>query len=116
MATGRFGAYDLSANTPQSLAQGETNRFTACSVSLCNRGNTPVKVSIAITTTPNIISLTDFIDKDVELFPNTVLERTGIAIRQGEYITVESDSPNVSATAWGVESGATVSVTPIPTN
>lgn len=116
MATGRFGAYDLSADSPQSLAQGETDRFTALSVSLCNRGKQPVKVSIAITTSVNIIDNSEYIDKDVELLPNTVLERTGLAIKQNQYITVESDSANVSAVAWGVESGATVSVAAIPTN
>ena len=116
MATGRLGAYDLSADTPQSIAQGETNRYTACSVSLCNRGNEPVKVGIAITTSVNIIDNIEYIDKDVELLPKSVLERTGIAIKRGEYITVESDSDRVSAVAWGVESGSTVSVTPIPTN
>lgn len=116
MATGRFGAYDLSANTPQSLAQGQTDRYTACSVSLCNRGKSPVKVSIGITTTVNLISPTDYLDKDVELFPNCVLERTGIAIKANEFLTVSSDTDNVSAVAWGVESGEPISVSAIPTN
>lgn len=116
MATGRLGAYDLSADTPQSIAQGETDRFTACSVSLCNRGNTPCKVSIAITTSVNIIDNIEYIDKDVELYPNSVLERTGIAIKQNQYITVESNQDRVSAVAWGIESGNTVSVAAIPTN
>jgi len=115
MATGRFGAYDLSANTPQSLAQGQTDRYTACAVSLCNRGKSPVKVSIAITTTVNSISDLDYLDKDVELFPNCVLERTGIAIKSSQYITVSSDTASVSAVAWGVESGDTISVSAIPT-
>lgn len=116
MATGRFGAYDLTANTPQSLAQGETDRYTACSVSLCNRGKNPVKVSVAITSSVNIISNAEYIDRDVELLPNCVLERTGIAIKANEFITVSSDTDNVSAVAWGVESGDTISVSAIPTN
>ena len=114
MATGRYEAYNLSPGTPQSVAQGETNRYTACTVSLCNRGNEPVKVSVAITTNVNAIDLLEYIDKDVELLPKSVLERNGIAIKRGEYITVESDSTNVSAVAWGVETGATVSVAAIP--
>jgi hypothetical protein len=115
MATGRYGAYDLSADTAQSIAQGETDRFTACSVSLCNRGNTPCKVSIAITTNVNSIDDLEYIDKDVELYPNSVLERTGIAIKAGQYITCESNQDRVSAVAYGVESGATISVAAIPT-
>jgi hypothetical protein len=116
MATGRFEAYDLTADIPQSLAQGQTDRFTACAVSICNRGKAPIKISIAITTTVNIISSQEYIDKDVELLPNCVLERNGIAIKQGEYITVVSDSDNVSAVAWGIESGDPVSVQAIPAN
>lgn len=115
MATGRFGAYDLVANTAQSIAQGETDRFTACSVSLCNRSNVPIKVGIGITDTVNAIALIEYIDKDVELLPSTVIERTGIAIKQGQYITVIADGARVSATAWGIEAGDTVAVTAIPT-
>ena len=48
MATGRFEAFDLAANTPQSLAQGTTDNNTVASVSLVNRGNFNCKVSIAI--------------------------------------------------------------------
>jgi len=115
MASGRFGAYDLTANTAQSLAQGTTDRWTACSISLCNRNNVPVKVGIGITETVNSIGNLEYIDKDVELLPSTVLERTGIAIKQGQYITVIADGARISATAWGVEAGDAVSVTPIPT-
>jgi len=116
MSSGRLGAYDLTANTPQSLAQGNTDRFTACSVSLCNRNNSSVRVSIAITTTVNNISLLDYIDKDLTLERNGVLERTGIAIKSGQYLTVEADTDNVSAVAWGIASGDPISVTSIPPN
>jgi|TARA_B110000908_G_C10218687_1_gene434135 hypothetical protein len=115
MATGRFGAYDLTANTAQSLAQGETDRWTACSVSLCNRNNVPVNVGIAITDTVNAISGLEFIDEGVELLPNTVLERTGIAIKAGQFITCIANGSRISATAWGIEAGDTVAVTAIPT-
>lgn len=115
MASGRFGAYDLTANTAQSIAQGETDRWTACSISLCNRNNVPVKVGIAITDTVNAIGGSEYIDEGVELLPNTVLERTGVAIKAGQFITCIADSPRVSATAWGIEAGDTVAVTAIPT-
>ena len=112
--SGRFGAEDLVANLAQSLAQGTTDRWTACSISLCNRNNVPVKVGIAITDAPNTITLDEYIDKDVELLPNTVLERTGIAIKLGQYITVISDGARISATCWGISAGDAVAVTAIP--
>ena len=114
MATGRFEAYDLAANTPQSLAQGTTDNNTVASVSLVNRGNFNCKVSIAITGSVNTISNLEYIDKDVELLPAMVLERTAIVIKKDQYITVSTDSANVSAVAWGVESGDPVSVSAIP--
>lgn len=114
MATGRFDAYDLAVNTPQSLAQGTTDGNTVASVSLVNRGNFNCKVSIAITGTANTINDLEYIDKDVELLPAMVLERTAIVIKKDQYITVNSDSANVSAVAWGVESGDPVSVSAIP--
>lgn len=114
MATGRFEAYSLTANNPQSLAQGTTDNNTVASVSIVNRGNFNCKVSIGITGTVNAISNLEYIDKDVELLPAMVLERTAIVIKKDQYITVSSDSANVSAVAWGVESGDAVSVTAIP--
>ena len=114
MSSGRFGAEDLIANLAQSIAQGTTDRYIACSISLCNRNNQPVKVGIAITDAANTIANDEYIDKDVELLPSTVIERTGIAIKQGQYITVIADGARVSATAWGVAAGDPVNVTPIP--
>ena len=114
MSSGRFGAEDLIANLAQSIAQGTTDRYIACSISLCNRNNQPVKVGIAITDAANTIANDEYIDKDVELLPSTVIERTGIAIKQGQYITVIADGARVSASAWGVAAGDPVNVTPIP--
>jgi hypothetical protein len=114
MAAGRFGAEDLIANLAQSLAQGTTDGMTVCSVNLVNRGNFPATVSIAITTTVNTIQLLDYIEKDIELLPGGVLERTGVAIKQGEYITVETPNERISAVAWGASDGDDVVVTSIP--
>ena len=61
------------------------------------------------------LAIKEIDDKDVELLPSTVIERTGIAIKQGQYITVIADGARISATAWGVAAGDPVSVTPIPT-
>ena len=58
---------------------------------------TAVKVGIAITDASNTIANDEYIDKDVELLPSTVIERTGIAIKQGQYITVIADGARVYA-------------------
>ena len=74
-----------------------------------------MNVGIAITDTVNAISGLEFIDEGVELLPNTVLERTGIAIKAGQFITCIANGSRISATAWGIEAGDTVAVTAIPT-
>jgi len=115
MATGRFEAYDLAPNTIQSLAQGETDGMTVCSVNMVNRGNFDAYVSLAISTTVNSISLLDYIEKDIELRPGGVILRTGIAIKKDEYITAVTTYDHISAVAWGVSDGETdASVTAIP--
>lgn len=113
MSTGRYGAYSLVANTAQSLTQGTTVGPKICSVNMVNRGNFAVRVSIAISTTVNSISNLDYIDRDIELLSKGVIERTGIAITQGQFITVSADTVGVSATCWGADSGEAVD--PVPT-
>ena len=116
MASGRYGAYDLQADVPQSIATGQTDRWTALSISVVNRGNTDAKISIGIGNTVNVLNNEDFIEKDTTIGSTVVLERTGIAIKVGQYITIISDSDNVSAVAWGVESGDPTSYNPVVPN
>jgi len=116
MASGRYGAFDLRADVPQSIATGQTDRWTACSISIVNRGNDDAKISIGIGETLNVLSNEDYIEKDLVVGSTVVLERTGIAIKVGQYITILSDSDNVSAVAWGVESGDPTSHTPVIPN
>ena len=114
MATGRFGAFDLTPGTAQSLAQGATDGMTVCNINLVNRGNFDAQVSIAISTSANSISALDYIEKDITLQAGGVLERTAVAIKQGEYITVQTSYDHISAVAWGVSDGDAVVVTAIP--
>ena len=111
MATGRFGAFDLTPGTAQSLAQGATDGMTVCNINLVNRGNFDAQVSIAISTSANGISALDYIEKDITLQAGGVLERTAVAIKQGEYITVQTSYDHISAVAWGVSDGDAVVVT-----
>ena len=71
-------------------------------VNIANRNTTSVSVRVAITTgaTP---TTAQFIEYDVEIAPNGVLERSGLVMDVGKQLVIYSDTPNVSVAAYGVE-------------
>ena len=106
MATGRLGAQTLKANNvAQSIYRANTENMTIASVSIVNKRNDDVEVSLAITATENAISSLEYIEHKVILKPKCVLERTGIAVSKGQYITASSDLDRVDVVAWGMCSG-----------
>ncbi len=111
--SGRLGAYDLTGGVAQSLYQGDTAKFTAVTVNITNRGNESVMVYAAITDLESVIDPQDYIEFGVELLPKGTLERTGIIVPSTKYLTVKSTHSTVSAVAWGIRTGDTISVTPI---
>lgn len=113
--SGRLGAYDLTGGVAQSLYQGDTEKFTAATLNITNRGNESVTVRAAITDVVNTIELEDYIEFDLTLAPKGSLERTGLLIPSAKYLTVLSSHSTVSAVAWGVRTGDTISLTPITT-
>ena len=113
--SGRLGAYDLTGGVAQSLYQGDTAKFTAATLNITNRGNEPVTVRAAITDVVNTIDFKDYIEFDLTLAPKGTLERTGLLVPSTKYLTVLSSHSTVSAVAWGVRTGATISLTPITT-
>ena len=104
MASGRLGAVDLAATTNTLVHTGRTGYVTTCSVNFANRNATPVVVRLfhldgAIGT----LSTEDWIEPDVTIQPNGVLERTGIVLAATHTIVAYSDTANVSVQVWGWE-------------
>ena len=99
MSTGKIGAADLAAGVDTLLGMADENMVI--NVCLVNRGNTFVKVRLAIGagTTPGN---TDYLEYDTIMLANGVLERTGIVISSGEKIWVRTDTATVSARAHGL--------------
>lgn len=103
MATGILGTpADLSAATDTTLYTVPEDTFSVLTISLCNRNDTSVTVRIAISDsgTPGG---SDYLEYDTELLANGVLERTGIVAQAGKVVVVRSNSTQVSAVAYGIE-------------
>lgn len=99
MATGKLGSVDLTAGV-------DTLLFTAAvaqifNIRFSNRNATAVKVRLAIGTggTP---AAADYLDFDVQIGGNQILEDTGLVCSIGEKVWARSDTANVSVRAHGI--------------
>lgn len=102
MATGRLGTADLAAATNTSVYTVPSTTFTVATVSVCNRGNSPIAVRLAIAEsgTP---TAGEWIEYDTEVLAKGVLERTGIVMDAAKQIVVRSSAANVSVMVFGIE-------------
>jgi hypothetical protein len=106
MATGLLGQSALSAATYTTVYTVPASTFTVLAVTVCNRGTTTAAIRMALSsgTTP---TNAEFIEYDAQLGANGVLERTGIMMNAGKNLLVYTNSPNVSVSAFGIETSTT---------
>jgi hypothetical protein len=102
MATGKLASLDIPAGTYTQVYQCPTTTFAVVTVSVCNRGTTPslIRLTVSDTFPPGA---PDYIEFDVSLAANGVLERTGIVLAAGQRISARSSATNVSFVVYGIE-------------
>lgn len=102
MANGRLGANDLAAASDTTVYTCPADTFAVVTVSVCNRssGTRNLRVALADGATP---TNSEYIEFGAEVLANGVLERTGIVMAAGQRIVVRSDSIDVSAVVYGIE-------------
>lgn len=102
MPTGLLGQAALAATTNTTVYTVPATTFTVLSVSILNRGTTAVglRVALAATATP---TNAEYIEYDVQVGANGVLERTGLMMDAGKRLVVWASNANVSVSAFGIE-------------
>lgn len=103
-ATGVQGKYDLSATTWTQVTAGPSSgRIRTVSVNFVNRNATAVTVRLAISTTPTTPANTDYLEYNVSIPANGVLERTGIVLSSGIGVGAYASATGVSVICYGVD-------------
>lgn len=100
MASGKLGAADLVAATDTLLFTAGVTPQTF-NVRFANRNAAAVKVRVAIGT-GGAPAAADYVDYDVSILANGILEDVGLVASSGEKIWVRSDTANVSVRAHGM--------------
>jgi len=111
MATGRLGIQDITsagANTYYTPYQVPANTFSVITVSVANRSSAnTATIRIAITTSvaPSAPTDAEFLEFDSQILANGVLERTGLVLDSGKYISVRGAGTGLalSITIMGIE-------------
>ncbi len=106
MTATRFGVLDLVANTYAELMTGPTGFSSTVNVRFVNRNSTSVRIRLALVDAGSgsaIAALVaeDYLEFDLELRANGVLENTGIPIPDGFTLVARSDTDDVTAAAYG---------------
>lgn len=113
---GVFGSKDLTGGVSQSIFVCSAEGGSVVTLNVCNRGSFTTYIDVAVSASMNSPLASEWIEYGVEILPKGVLERTGITVSQGQFVTVRSYRSNVSAMCWGVSTGSDVDVPTITAN
>jgi|TARA_B110000503_G_scaffold33695_1_gene54739 hypothetical protein len=102
MASGILGSNDLSANTNTTVYTVPADTYSVITVNFCNRSSSTANCRLSVGTgdTPGAA---DYLEYDISVGPNGVLERTGIVVEATKKVVVRSSVASVTAMIMGIE-------------
>ena len=102
MANGILGKIDVPATTLTTVYTVPADTFSVVTINVCNRSTAPrtVRLALSATGTPDP---EEYIEYDVEILANGVLERTGVVLDTTRQVVVYADSLGCSAMVYGLE-------------
>lgn len=102
MANGILGRQAVSGSTNTTVYTVPSATFSVVTINICNRSTSPRTVRVAISDSGTPVDA-DYIEFDLQIVANGVLERTGIVLDAGKNIVVYADSAGCSAIVYGLE-------------
>lgn len=105
MASGKLGSANLAATTDTLLYTVPASTWATVNIRVANRNSRAAKIRVAIGSGASP-ALGDYMDYDIPVPENGILEDTGIVCSAGEKVWVRSDLDNVSVRVHGFEEAA----------
>jgi len=105
MPTGRLGTANITTTSDTTVYTVPLATFSVVSVNVVNRSSSAaaqIRIAVATSATP---APAEYIEYDASLVANGVLERTGIVMKAGEIIVVQTptSTPTLSVVVYGIE-------------
>jgi hypothetical protein len=105
MPTGRLGTANITTTSNTTVYTVPATTFSVVSVNVVNRSSSAtalIKIAVSTSATPG---LDEWIEFESSLVANGVLERTGIVMKTGELIVVQTPTatPALSVVVYGIE-------------
>ncbi|MDI1231327.1 MAG: hypothetical protein PSU93_09280 [Methylobacter sp.] len=102
MASGKLGTADLVATTLTTIYTVPALKVASYSISVCNRTNASIALRLAesVDATPG---LSEYIEYDMSIPANGVLERTGRVLDAGKLIVAYASATGISININGYE-------------
>jgi len=103
MATGILGTPTaLSSGANTSIYTVPADTFAIVTISVCNRNASTRDIRVGLSTTASPTTA-EWIEYDTELVGNGTLERSGVVLDAGKQVVVYSNSTDVTAMVYGIE-------------
>lgn len=107
MSSGRLGAVDLTATTNTGIYTVPVSTVATVSINLVNRNATAAIIRLMhLDGAIGTLAVEDYIEYDIAIPANGILERTGIVMGATHTIGAYSDTANVSVQVYGWEETA----------